>query len=362
MKEYWQKFTAALPMPFAGAFLVAISFWGFVAWDQSHWWSAKEDYGFGWLVPAFVAYVIHDRWSRITAAAAACAAPDSPRAQGAAGILLNTLAYGAMLGGAGLFLLGSFYRAGAGPSFPGTLAITLGTASLLLPLFFINTPESEAVATQAGRSSAGLFEDGRIRLLSFFVFPCLVWLVSAPMVSVIENNLSLFLLRKVTAVVFFVFDLLGMPIEQQGNVLVLPQVVEGKENRVGVAEACSGIRSLTACLFAGSFLASVFLDKVWKKIALVAAAMLFAVFTNLLRGIFLTSWAYNYGHEAIEGFVHDAAGYAVLGLTVVGLLCLLPIFSLRISFSDADDPDESAPPSPPPPASGAGGARPTASA
>jgi hypothetical protein len=30
--------------------------------------------------------------------------------------------------------------------------------------------------------------------------------------------------------------------------------------------------------------------------------------------------------------VHDVAGYAVLGLTVVGLLCLLPLLNLRISF------------------------------
>jgi exosortase len=361
MKEYWHKLTAALPMPFAGAFLIAIAFWGFVAWDQSHWWQAKEDYGFGWLVPAFVGFVIHDRWPRIKEAAAACASPDSPRARGGASLLLNVFVYGSMLGGAGLFLLGSFYRAGAGPSFPGTLAITLGTASLLLPLLFVNAPESEAVAAEAKRPTAGIFGDGRIRLLSFFVFPCLVWLVSAPMVSVIENNLSLFLLKKVTAVVFFVFDLLGMPIEQQGNVLVLPPVIEGKDNRVGVAEACSGIRSLTACLFAGSFLASVFLDKLWKKIALVAASMFFAVITNLLRGIFLTSWAYNYGSEAIEGFVHDAAGYAVLGLTVVGLLCLLPIFNLKISFSDADETDEPDQPSPPSSPTG-GGAKPAATA
>jgi exosortase/archaeosortase family protein len=120
-------------------------------------------------------------------------------------------------------------------------------------------------------------------------------------------------------------------------ILVLPPLADGKPNQVGVAEACSGIRSLTACLFAGSFLASVFLDKLWKKTALVAASMLFAVFTNLLRGLFLTAWAYNYGHEAIEGFVHDVAGYAVLGLTVVGLLCLLPLFNLKITFSDDDE-------------------------
>lgn len=340
MKDYWNKLTAAMPMPFAAAFLVAVAFWGFVIWDQSHWWSVKEDYGFGWLVPAFVAYVIHDRWSKITAASAHCASPEGARATGAAGALLSLLGWGAFVGGALVFFVGSFYRAGAGASYPGTLAITVGTISLLFALFFFNAPEA---ATPAGASpvkppaAKGIFDDARVKLVSLFVFPVLVWLVSAPMVSVVENNLSLFLLKKVTAVVFFVFDLLGLPIEQQGNILILPPVVEGKANQVGVAEACSGIRSLTACLFAGSFLASVFLDKLWKKIALVAASMMFAVFTNLLRGIFLTSWAYNYGSEAIEGFVHDAAGYAVLGITVVGLLCLLPIFNLKITFSDDDD-------------------------
>ena len=173
-------------------------------------------------------------------------------------------------------------------------------------------------------------DDARVRLVAWFLFPVLVWLVSAPMVTAVENTLSLFLLMKVTKVVFFTFDLLGLPIEQQGNVLVLPK------GSVGVAEACSGIRSLTACLFAGSFLASVFLDRLWKKISLVVMAMMFAVLTNLIRSLFLTAWAYNYGPQAIEGFVHDAAGYAVLGLTVVGLLCLLPLFNLKFTFSEPE--------------------------
>jgi len=129
-------------------------------------------------------------------------------------------------------------------------------------------------------------------------------------------------------VVAFVFDLLGLPIEQQGNVLVLPN------GRVGVEDACSGIRSLTGCLFAGSFLAAVFLEKAWKKIALVVAAMVLAFFTNLLRSLFLTAWAYRYGPRAIEGAVHDAAGYAVLGLTVAGLLCLLPILNLSLTLGN----------------------------
>jgi len=219
-------------------------------------------------------------------------------------------------------LLGSFYRAGAGPSYPGTLAITMGTVGLVFGLLLTNAPETPAPV------KATLLGDARVQLVALMIFPVMIWFVSAPMVSVIENQVSLFLLHKVVTVVSFVFDVLGMPVEQEGNVLVLPT------GRVGVAEACSGIRSLTACLFAGSFLAAVFLDKLWKKVTLVAVSMLFAFCTNLLRGLFLTAYAYNYGLEAIEGTVHDVAGYSVLGLTVIGLLCLLPLFNLRLASVD----------------------------
>jgi exosortase/archaeosortase family protein len=319
LKATWSRLTQTVPPAFLAALLLGGAFLLFVAWDQSHWWQAKEDYSFGWLVPLFTAYVIYDRWSVITRRLGECAAPGSPRAEGAMKWLLALLAGAALTGGALLFLLGAFYRAGAGASQPGTLAITMGTAGILFALLWLNMPESSSPA------KGGLLTDARVRVGALFLFPVLIWFVSAPMVSVVENQLSLFLLRKVVTVVSFVFDVLGMPVEQEGNVLLLPT------GRVGVAEACSGIRSLTACLFAGSFLAAVFLDRLWKKVALVSASLVLAVITNLMRSLFLTAWAYNYGPEAIEGTVHDAAGYAVLGLTLVGLLCLLPLFSLKLT-------------------------------
>jgi len=328
MTRLWKQWTATVPAPFLSALLLGAGFMGFVAWDQSHWWSTKEDYGFGWLVPAFVLFVVHDRWPKILAAIRDCGAADSPRATGPAKWTLGFLTYAALAGGALLFLVGALYRAGAGPSYPGTLALSLGTGALLLPLLFLNAPEA-ATASAATPAHVGMLADARVKLVSFFLFPALVWLVSAPMVSVIENNLSLFMLNRVAAVVFFTFDTLGLAIEQRGNLLILPT------GEVGVAEACSGIRSFTACLFAGSFLSAVFLDTLWKKIGLVVSAVGFAFFTNLLRSLFLTSWAYNYGPEAIEGKVHDIAGYAVLGLTVVGLLCLLPL--LNLTFVSGDD-------------------------
>ena len=331
LKSYWNRASETLTLPFLLALLLSAGFMGFVAWDHSHWWANREDYGFGWLVPAFVAFVVHDRWARISTAVTQCGAPESPRVQGGKKWILGTIVGGAMLCGALFFLLGAFYRAGAGPSHPGSLALSMGTGAIVLSLLFVNAPET------TGAKPGGFFEDARVRLVSLFLFPALVWLGSAPLVSVIENQLSLFLLNKVITVVFFCFDLLGLPLQQEGNVLVLPPLANGVDNRVGVEQACSGIRSLTACLFAGSFLAAVFLDKLWKKVALVGAAMCFAFLTNLIRSLFLTGWAYRYGSEAIEGTVHDVAGYSVLGLTVLGLLGLLPLFQFQWSLASHDD-------------------------
>lgn len=312
-------------LPLVSTLVLAAAFFSFVAWDQSHWWRVKEDYAFGWLVPLLAGFVIYDRRARMVAAVRACAEPGSRRARRAAKWLLRLTVGASLLGGALLFLLGAFYRAGAGTTQPGTLAITVGAVALVLPLIFLSAPEPAPSAGVAADARAGDqrligLGDARLRLTLLFLFPVAVWLVSAPIVSAVESQLNLFLLRRVVTVVSWVFDLLGLPIEQQGNVLVLPR------GSVGVEDACSGIRSLTGCLFAGSFLAAVFLDRGWKKVALVATALVLAFVTNLVRGLFLTSWAYWQGPAAIGGAVHDVAGYAVLGLTVIGLLCLLPLF------------------------------------
>ena len=331
LKSYWNRGVETLTLPFLLALFLSAGFMAFVGWNHSHWWTNREDYGFGWLVPVFVLFIVHERWPDIIAAISTCGGSNSPRASGWQNWVLNLLVFGVMLRGAFMFLLGVFYRAGAGLSYPRSLALAMGTGAIVLSLLFVNLPETENPAR------VGLLGDDRVKLTTLFLFPALVWLVSAPMVSVIENQLSLFLLNKVITVVFFTFDVLGLPLQQEGNVLVLPPLADGGDNRVGVEQACSGIRSLNACLFVGSFLAAVFLDKLWKKIVLVVAAMAFAFLTNLIRSPFLTSWAYNYGHEAIEGTVHDVAGYSVLGLTVVGLLMMLPLFQFEWSSLNEEE-------------------------
>jgi exosortase/archaeosortase family protein len=192
------------------------------------------------------------------------------------------------------------------------------TPSTVLPSTI--PPSDRAAERPPSDRFAALIAEPRWQVTALFLFPALVWMVSAPLVSAVENSLSTFLLNKVTVIVFFTFDVLGYPLERQGSVLVLPL------GTVGVAEACSGIRSLTGSIFSGFFLAAAFLPGIPRKLGLVAAAIVLAFLMNIVRSLVLTAVAYAKGPEAIEGSIHDITGFAVLGATFLGLLALLPLF------------------------------------
>lgn len=310
------RLIAGVPERFFICTIIMLGLMLFLTVDQMHWWKLKPDYAFGWLVPIFVGYVLYERWKPLSQilTTETCSQPRKSLA-----------IFGSLLAGIGLtfglllILLGAAYRSQSGPSQPGSLALAMGFCATALGMIYLNTPDGQI--RPSGTAWFGeLSANKKLRVTAMFLFPACIWMLSAPLVTAVENSISLFLLRKIVSVVFFVFNNLGYTLVQEGNVLILPL------GRVGVAEACSGIRSLTGCLFAGSFLAAIMMDKLWKKLLLIACALLLAIFTNLLRSLFLTSWAYAYGSEAIEGDLHDTTGLAVLGLTILGLFCLLPFF------------------------------------
>jgi exosortase len=328
---------ADMPKPFLfAAFLLAAAM-GFVVWDQFFWWGDREDYSFGYLVPFFVGYVLFDRWPTIKRCFFQPIARET-NTEGACTLtkvvtLVFTLGW---LGSLALFAVGALLRSVAGPENPASLAISAGFGGLLLSTVYFLTEKTPHGNPRTLRA--------RLGITTLFLFPAMIWLLSAPMVSFLETRIRVALLTQVTIVVFNTFDILGHPLIREGNVLILP------EGRVGVEEACSGIRSLTACLFAGSFLGAVFLDRFWKKALLVGLAMLFALITNFIRSLFLTYWAYSRGSDALNdhwhlpligdiGSVHDVTGFLILIVTSIGLLALLPLFSLhkRLGLQEQDD-------------------------
>lgn len=312
----------------------------YTIWDQLYWWGNREDYSFGYFVPLFAAYMIYDRWPVIRSylfRGDAPAAPQPPAGErGALVVILEWIAVAGFAASILLFAVGAFIRSATGPQNPASLVIAASLGGIMLSAVFIFTKQRVDGVPMPLKQ--------RLAVTALFLFPALIWMISAPLVAVLETKVRVFLLTKVTIIVFHSFDFLGYDLERQGNVLILPK------GQVGVEEACSGIRSLTACLFAGSFLAAVFLDRFWKKVLLVAAAMFLAVFTNLIRSILLTLWAYYYGSEAIDdhwvlpligdiGSVHDVTGMAILAVTCVGLILLLPIFNYKLKDFDDDDDD-----------------------
>lgn len=311
------KSLADVPQSLRFALFAAIGILAFLTWDQLHWWTTKTDYNFGFLVPLFVAYVMYERLPAIRKALAGPMPP--PSAPG------RVLAWMAVACGGLLFLFGALIRANQAQP-PASFALAVSAGVIILALIYLQTPVNPG-ADAAPVAGAGSVFSPRLQFTAMFLFPAFVWVLSAPLLGVVETQITVFLLNKVSWVVYSSFSFLGIPILRDGAVLTL-----GDGNSVLVEDACSGIRSLTGCIFVGTFLAAVFLNRLWKKVLLVTLAALLAVVTNIGRGVFLTAWAYANGSGSIAGTVHDVTGYAVLGVTFVLLWCLLPLFNLKIRF------------------------------
>lgn len=313
-----------------------LGFMLFLIYDQYHWWQLRDEYAFGFIVPFFVGYVIFDRWPRISAVfipsalAEDSAAGPKPRSSRGLTIFFTVVAILMLVGGVVSFGLGAVYRGVEGSNLISSNMIAFGFANMILGGVFLYSDET------ADQKSIPL--KSRLITTSLFLFPAVIWMLSVPMFSAVQHGISTFLMNKVAIIVFQTFDILGFAIIQEGSILKLPN------GDVGVEDACSGIRSLTACLFAGSFLGAVYFEQLWKKVFMVGTAMLFAFINNIFRSLFLTGWAYAKGPEALNtdvevlgidlGNVHDFTGWVVLGMTVVCLLLCVQLFSIRLEYDE----------------------------
>lgn len=146
-----------------------------------------------------------------------------------------------------------------------------------------------------------------------------VWLLAAPIPPGTYARITLGLQGAVTSGVLEALHILGVPARQIGN------IIELATTSVGVEEACSGIRSLLSCIYAGFFFSAWLVRRPAWRLALVVIAPLLAIGMNYFRSLALTLMA-NAGKD-ITGFWHDATGYAILGLTAAILAGLSAVLS-----------------------------------
>jgi exosortase len=148
------------------------------------------------------------------------------------------------------------------------------------------------------------------------VFRRLLWVLlflflMVPLPGRVHNMISGPLQTQAATGAVFLLEVLGASVHRTGNVLT----VNGAE--VAVAEACSGLRMLTAFVVVAATLAYLVKRPRWQKAVLVVSSVPVAILCNLAR-LCITAELFAMGFgKAAETFFHDFAGLAMMPLAVL---------------------------------------------
>ena len=167
---------------------------------------------------------------------------------------------------------------------------------------------------------AGLtvFYLGRRQLRAWWL-PFALLVFTIPLPEVVLNSLTLPLQLLASKAALAGLHLRHVPAALAGNVILLPG---GQE--LFVAEACSGLRSLSALFGLTLLIGGTGLATGWGRGLLMAIALPAALVANALR-VFVTGFlAYYVGPGVTEGAAHEGVGIAVFLVTLGGVALLVP--------------------------------------
>jgi len=142
----------------------------------------------------------------------------------------------------------------------------------------------------------------------------LLWLVPFP--DFVLNPIVTLLQQGSAAVAHLLFAAAGVPVEQKGVLLRIPDLT------IEVATECSSIRSSSILLVTTMVLAQLLLRSPWRKALVVAAAIPLAVVKNGLRIFVIGMLATRVDPDFLTGRLHRQGGiiYLLFALVVIFLL------------------------------------------
>lgn len=156
---------------------------------------------------------------------------------------------------------------------------------------------------------------GGVALVRELAFPLLLLPFMIPLPEVVYNSITFPLQLFASRVAEFSLDLLGYPVLRDGNILELAS------QKLSVAEACSGIRSLLSLSFL-SLVYSYFFDRrVWMRWVLLAATIPIAIVANAGR-VTITGVLSEINPELAHGFFHELEGWVIFLIAFIMLLAL----------------------------------------
>lgn len=143
-----------------------------------------------------------------------------------------------------------------------------------------------------------------LRRLRSIAFPLLLVASTIPLPVLIYNRLSAPLQLLASTVSTEVAHWLGISVYQEGNIIHLAYT------SLGIAEACSGLRSMSSLTVSALLLAYLELRRTLTRLTLVALAVPVAIAWNVVR-VAGTAVLSEYDPEVGAGFYHSFSGWLV---------------------------------------------------
>ncbi|MCF8108012.1 MAG: exosortase/archaeosortase family protein [Desulfohalobiaceae bacterium] len=156
-------------------------------------------------------------------------------------------------------------------------------------------------------------------ILKIIRFPIFFLIFMIPIPVAIYTMVAFPLQLFATDVAAAAINLLSIPVYKEGNMLYFVQT------SLEVAEACSGLRSMTAFLMLGCLFAYLMDKGRLRRAVLVASGIPLAIFANIVRVTGTGILAHFYGARVARGFMHEFSGMAVFAF---GFVLLFILYSL----------------------------------
>ena len=195
----------------------------------------------------------------------------------------------------------------------GGLAILLGMAFGCVTVLFPSLL-AECLAMLAVLAGGILLVGGR-QWWSRLQTPTLFLLFAVPWPSALYSRIAFPLQQLVCQAAAVVIELFGVPVLREGNVMHLPR------QSMHVAQACSGMRQLTAFLAISTCAALLMRRPKWYRTVLFLSAVPIAVAINVVR-VSATGLVMAYGDPTwTQGAMHTVEGLVMVALGMGVLWC-----------------------------------------
>lgn len=176
---------------------------------------------------------------------------------------------------------------------------------------------------------------GGLPVIRTLLFPLMLLPFMIPIPEVIYNQITFPLQLFASQVAEYCLLLVNIPVLRDGNILELAS------QKLSVAEACSGIRSLLTLTFLSLVYAFFFDSKVWMRWALFIATIPIAIIANAGR-VTLTGVLSEIDPELATGIFHSMEGWVIFGIAFVMLAATHRLINVIYRFTGGPSSQEPA--------------------